>query len=152
MFRGEFNLTMDSKGRLAVPSRYRERLSEACGGKLVTTISLMSRCLCVYPFPQWQKLEDDLKDLPGLDRKAQSISHLLIGHASECDMDSHGRILVPQTLRDFAGLDKRVSMVGQVRRFELWDEAAWASTRESLLGQVPDLLDEPSEALRSLVL
>ncbi|RKZ35576.1 MAG: cell division/cell wall cluster transcriptional repressor MraZ [Gammaproteobacteria bacterium] len=152
MFRGEFSLTIDSKGRLAVPSRYRERLSEACGGKLVTTISLMNRCLCVYPFPQWQTLEDELKVLPALDRKAQSISHLLIGHASECDMDSHGRILVPQKLRKFAGLDKHVSMVGMVHRFELWDEAAWASTRDTLLGQVPDLLDEPSEALSSLVL
>ena len=103
MFRGEHSLSMDPKGRVAVPSRYRERLAESCGGKLVVTISLMERCLAVYPFPDWQTIEDDLRELPALDKKAQAISHLLIGHASECDMDSHGRLLIPQTLREFAG-------------------------------------------------
>lgn len=143
---------MDTKGRLAIPSRYRERLEESCGGRLVVTISLLERCLVVYPFADWQNIEDELRRLPALDQKAQAISHLLIGHAAECDMDGHGRILVSQSLREFAALERRVKMVGQVGKFELWDEATWAERREQLLGQVGDLLEQPSEALRALVL
>ena len=152
MFRGEYPLNLDTKGRLAVPSRYRERLSESCGGKLVITISLLERCLVAYPFPDWLRIENALKDLPALDTKAQALSHLLIGHANECDMDSHGRLLVPQNLRDFAGLEKRIKMVGQVSKFELWDDDTWTARRESLLAQVDQLQTEPSDALRGLVL
>ena len=152
MFRGEFSLSLDAKGRLAVPSRYRERLSEICAGKLVVTISLLERCLAVYPYPAWQNIEDELKNLPALDVKAQAISHLLIGHATECDLDSHGRVLISQSLREFAGLEKQVKMVGQVRKFELWAEDTWTSRREELLGQVSELLEQPSEALRSIIL
>ncbi len=152
MFRGEFSLSLDAKGRLAVPSRYRDRLSEVCAGKMVVTISLLERCLAVYPFPAWKNIEDDLKNLPALDVKAQAFSHLLIGHATECDMDSHGRVLIPQSLREFAGLDKQVKMVGQVHKFELWADTTWTNRREELLSQVDDLLDEPSDALRSIVL
>lgn len=145
---------MDSKGRLAVPTRYRERLVEGCGGKLVVTISLMDRCLTVYPFPDWQRLEDEIKALPALDPQVRAISHLLIGHATECDLDGHGRMLLPQSLRDFASLDKRVHMVGQVRRFELWNEEAWSTRRDELLGQVGNLQIQASQsqALRDLVL
>ncbi len=152
MFRGEYPLSLDSKGRLAVPSRYRERLAESCGGKLVITISLLERCLVVYPFPDWQRIEDSLKGLPALDSKAQALSHLLIGHANDCDLDGHGRMLVPQTLREFAGLSKRIKMVGQVSKFELWDDDAWTARREQLLSQVDELQAEPSDALRGLVL
>ncbi|MBT8421322.1 MAG: division/cell wall cluster transcriptional repressor MraZ [Gammaproteobacteria bacterium] len=152
MFRGEHSLTLDPKGRLAVPSRYRERIVEYCHGKLVITISLTERCLAVYPFPDWQKIEDELRTLPALDRKAQAISHLLIGHATECDLDSHGRILVPPSLREFADLQKQIKVVGQVVKFELWDDGAWMRRRQELLSQVDELLAEPSDALRSLVL
>ena len=152
MFRGEYPLSLDSKGRLAVPSRYRERLSESCSGKLVVTISLLERCLVAYPFPDWQRIEDALKGLPALDAKAQALSHLLIGHANECDMDAHGRLLVPPTLREFAALNKRVKMIGQVSKFELWDDDTWTARREELLSQVDSLQAEPSDALRGLVL
>ena len=154
MFRGEFSLSMDSKGRVAVPTRYRDRLAESCGGKLVATISLMDRCLSVHPFPDWQRIEDEIKALPALDPQVRAISHLLIGHAVECDLDGHGRMLLPQSLREFADLDKRVHMVGQVRRFELWNEQAWDSRRDDLLSQVGNLQIQASQsqALRDLVL
>ncbi len=152
MFRGEVSLNMDAKGRVAVPSRYRERISELCTGKLVVTISLLERCLVVYPFPHWQRIEDGLKNLPALDAKAQAITHLLIGHATECDLDGHGRLLVPPSLREFANLQKQLKLVGQVKKFELWAEEAWTSRREELLSQVGELLEQPSEALRALVL
>ena len=152
MFRGEYSLSLDAKGRVAIPSRYREQLMEDCGGKLIVTISLLERCLVVYPYPRWQRIEDELKDLPALDRKAQAINHLLIGHAVDCDMDTNGRMLLSQTLRNFAGLDKRIMMVGQADKFELWDEAGWTLRRDDLLGGVSQLHEEPSDALRRLVL
>nr|VFK38020.1 MAG: MraZ protein [Candidatus Kentron sp. SD]VFK42743.1 MAG: MraZ protein [Candidatus Kentron sp. SD]VFK78228.1 MAG: MraZ protein [Candidatus Kentron sp. SD] len=152
MFRGEYSLTLDPKGRFSVPSRYRERISESCNGRLIITISLTEHCLVVYPFPDWQKIEDDLRALPALDRKAQAISHLLIGHATECDLDNQGRVLVPHSLREFAGLDKQMKIVGQVMKFELWNDSAWTRRRRELLDQVEEFLMEPSDAVRSLVL
>jgi MraZ protein len=152
VFRGECSLSLDAKGRLAIPSRYRERLAELCAGKLIVTISLLERCLVVYPYPRWQRIEDELKDLPTLDRKAQSVLHLLIGHAADCDMDSNGRVLLSQALRTFAGLHKHVMMVGQVDKFEFWDEAGWKLRRDELLDKLSQLHEEPSDVLRSLVL
>lgn len=147
-------MSMDAKGRLAVPARYRDRLAESCGGKLIATVSLMHPCLTVYPFPDWQRIEDEIKTLPALDPQVRAISHLLIGHATECDLDTHGRILLPQSLRDFAALDKRVRMVGQVRKFELWNDAAWTAHREELFEQIGELRVQASQsqALRDLVL
>ncbi len=152
MFRGDTPLNLDVKGRLAIPSRYRERLTDACGGSLVTTISLTHRCLTVYPFPEWKRIEDDIQKLPTFDKSAQAVRHLLIGRASETDMDSHGRILVSPPLREWAGLDKRVRMVGQVLKFELWDEDAWLEHFERLHAPSEDVVDERSEVLSSLVL
>jgi len=152
VFRGEASLNVDPKGRLAVPSRYRERLSEECAGRLIVTISLLERCLVVYPYPDWQRIEDDVRKLPALDPKAQAVSHLLIGHATECELDGHGRVLLPQLLRDFARLEKRARVVGQGRKFEIWDEDAWSARREEFLGQIGDIGAQDSEVLRSLVL
>ena len=152
MFRGASSLNIDAKGRLAVPSRYRDRIVEICGGRLIVTIGLLTRSLVVYLFPDWQTIEAELENLPALDAKAQAIRHLLIGHAAECDMDGHGRILVPPALREFASLGKRITMVGQGNKFELWDEAAWGARRDALLGEVGELLVEPSDAMRALVL
>ena len=152
MFRGEYSLSLDAKGRLAIPSRYREQLLEECAGQLIVTISLLERCLVVYPFPRWQRIEDELKDLPALDSQAQAINHLLIGHAVDCDMDSNGRVLLSQALRKFAGLGKRIMMVGQVDKFEIWDDGGWHQRRDELLAGVPELHREPSDVLRKLVL
>jgi MraZ protein len=118
----------------------------------VATISLSERCLVVYPSTEWRRIEQDLRRMPALDEQAQKVARLLIGHATDCDMDAQGRILVPPTLRDLAGLGRRARMVGQVNKFELWDEETWARRREELLGEVGQLLRQPSEALRSLVL
>ena len=107
MFRGETALNMDDKGRVAVPSRYRDDIKSRSGNTVVVTISLMERCLTVYLMSDWQRIESELKRLPALDKKAQGIRHLLIGHASECELDGHGRILVSPSLREFASLGKQ---------------------------------------------
>lgn len=154
MFRGEFSLSLDTKGRLAIPARYREQLFEVCGGKVIATISLMDPCLVVYPFPEWQKIEDRLKNLPAFDRTAQTIRQLLIGRAADLELDNQGRVLVPQYLREFAKLDKRVKMVGQVNNFELWSEETWDTrcAEQLALVQAGELFKEQSAALSALVL
>ena len=125
MFRGEFSLSLDAKGRVAVPSRYRERLAEACAGKVSSYYQPTGALSGGLPISCLANHRGRSEKLPALDVKAQAISHLLIGHATECDMDTHGRVLIPQSLRDFAGLDKQVKMVGQVHKFEFWAEDTW---------------------------
>ena len=151
MFGGSHLLSMDTKGRLSVPARFRERLKERCGGRMTATISLDQRCLSVYPAPDWDALVDEVRNLPALVPGAQKIRRLLVGNGTDCDMDSNGRILIPPGLREWAGLDKRVQMVGQIQKFELWDESAWSRHREELLEQVGgELITQPSEEIRSL--
>ena len=150
-FRGINNLALDTKGRMAMPSRYRERLLEVCGGRLVVTVDPDS-CLLVYPLPEWEIIESKLIQLPSFNRRAKSIQRLLIGHATECDMDAQGRILLPTLLRDYASLSKKIVMIGQGKKFEIWDEETWNESQESLLGSVQDDEGELPVALEELSL
>ena len=120
-FRGINNLNIDAKGRMAMPSRYRERLLESCGGRLVVTVD-RDHCLLVYPLPEWEIIEAKLVELPSLNREARLLQRLLIGHATECEMDGQGRILLPAMLREFAKLTKKIVIIGQGKKFEIWDE------------------------------
>ena len=124
MFRGVSFLSLDAKGRLAIPARYRERLRSCCESRLVVTID-RERCLLVYPEPTWIEVERKLDQLPSFNEQARMLQRLYIGHAQEVDMDGQGRVLLPPGLRRFASLDKRVALVGQGKRFELWDEETW---------------------------
>lgn len=132
LFRGVHKLNLDAKGRLAIPTRYREPLHEQCNGALVVTVDL-DQCLLLYPFPEWVEIERKLMKLPTLDPKVRRLQRLLIGHAAECDLDGSGRILLPPPLREFARLDKRVVLVGQGNKFELWEEVTWNERREGWL-------------------
>lgn len=125
MFRGANTLSLDAKGRMTIPTRYRELLQNACQGRVVLTRDHRSQCLLLYPQPTWETIERQLSELPNLDESARALQRRLIGFATDCEMDGHGRILLPPTLREFAGLDKRVMLIGQVNKFELWDEQAW---------------------------
>ena len=136
---------------MAMPSRYRERLLESCGGHLVVTVD-SDGCLLVYPLPEWEVIENKLVELSSFDRRAKSIKRLLIGYATECDMDGQGRILLPTTLRDYAGLSKKIVMIGQGKKFEIWDEEAWNDSQEALLGSVQDEEGELPVALEELSL
>ncbi len=133
MFRGVNSLTLDAKGRVAMPAKYRERLESQCHGQLIITIDPEDRCLWLYPLPIWEGIEHSLDSLPSLDGASRRIQRLLIGHATECDLDSQGRILLPPPLREFAALDKQVVLIGQGKKFELWDATAWATRREQWL-------------------
>ena len=152
VFRGEHALTIDAKGRVPVPAKFRDRLKALEIGTVVLTLNLMSeRCLSAYPLPEWERLEDDIRRLPSLDDNAYLLTHLLIGQATECDMDGHGRILVPQSLRDSAGLDRRLRMVGLVHKFELWNEDVWTERRKSFRGKIGEIKVDPESILGKLV-
>lgn len=149
-FRGINNVSLDVKGRMAMPARYRERLLESCGGRLVITID-RDHCLLVYPLPEWEIIETKLNQLPSLNRQARLLQRLYIGHATELDMDAQGRILLPLMLREYAGLGKKIVLIGQGRKFEIWDETLWNESQEAWVeavqsseGELPASLEELS--------
>lgn len=135
LFRGATAISIDSKGRLAVPAKYRELLAEYCAGQLVATIDTESRCLLIYPLPEWEEIQKKLEALPSFNPAARRIQRLLIGHASDLELDSNGRILLPATLREYAGLNKKLMLVGQGNKMELWSEELWYSSREEWIDQ-----------------
>ncbi len=136
-FRGINNIAVDAKGRMAMPARYRERLLEGCGGRLVVTVD-RDHCLLVYPLPEWEVIESKLIELPSLNKQARLLQRLLIGHATELEMDAQGRILLPTVLRDFAGLKKKAVLIGQGKKLEIWDEDTWNENQEGWMAAVND--------------
>lgn len=152
MFRGINTVNLDSKGRLAIPTKYRDSLSRDFESKLIATIDTEARCLLIYPLREWELIEEKLQALPSFNPQARRIQRLLIGHASELELDSHGRILVPALLREYASINKKMMLVGQGKKFELWDEATWLSERERWLEIESDPNQELPEQMRSLSL
>ncbi|KAA6099081.1 MULTISPECIES: division/cell wall cluster transcriptional repressor MraZ [unclassified Pantoea] len=125
MFRGATLVNLDSKGRLAVPTRYRELLLAESQGQMVCTIDLHQPCLLLYTLPEWEIIEKKLARLSSMNPNERRVQRLLLGHASECQMDNAGRLLLANTLRQHASLTKEVMLVGQFNKFELWDEQTW---------------------------
>jgi len=152
LLRGLSTLTLDAKGRMAVPSRYRARLQASDEGRLVATINTLDRCLLLYPLNEWEIIEAKLRLLSDFDALGRRTKQMMIGHATDCEMDGHGRVLLSQMLRDYAGLDRHIVMVGQGNKFELWDEPAWTRQREEWLAKVGDEVTELSDDLKSLSL
>ena len=123
MFRGAAKVTLDDKGRMVLPTRYREHALERSQGKLVVTVD-RDQCLLLYPLPDWEQIERKLMSLPSLHAQARRLQRLMVGHATELDLDGHGRLLLPPELREFALLERRGMLIGQGNRCELWDEIA----------------------------
>ena len=124
MFRGIAQLNLDIKGRLTVPARHRDSLLERCGGHLVITADA-DRCLLIYPLPDWELIQQKLEGLSNLDPRVRELQRRLIGFAVDVDMDGAGRLLISPELRQFAQLEKNVVLVGQGRKFELWNHENW---------------------------
>lgn len=133
MFRGINAINLDEKGRISIPRRYRERISERSGGQLVITIETESSCLLLYPLPTWECIEAKIEALPSFNKAARRIQRLLLGHATEVEMDRQGRILLPPLLREYAKIDKKSILLGQGKKFEIWDETVWQSQRDNWL-------------------
>lgn len=132
MFRGAQELTLDAKGRMMVPARVRALFqASASPDPLVLTIDITDPCLLVYPLADWEPIERQLLSLPTLDTQARRIQRLLLGHACEVALDAQGRILIPRSLTEYAGLSKDVVWVGLGHKFELWDAALWQKHRQT---------------------
>lgn len=151
MFRGQNPVTLDAKGRLAMPSRYRERLKDRSDGQLIVTVSRSDRCLLIYPMSEWLETERRLMALPSLDPANRRLQMLMVGHAMEMEMDAQGRVLIPPNLREYAGLTRDAVLIGQANRLELWDEAHWKERRAQWL-QVDEASEPMSTELKALQL
>jgi len=151
VFRGSSAINLDAKGRLAMPSRYREELLERCQGQLVITIDLVDPCLCIYPLPDWEAVETQLSQMPSLRPQTRQLNRLLIGSAVDLELDNSGRLLIPARLREQAGLTKQVMLVGQLNKFQLWDERQWHELLSADLEAIKNP-DHLPEELMNLVL
>jgi len=132
LLRGVTTLSVDTKGRMAVPSKYRELLGKSDNGQMVVTMDSQDPCLLLYPLSEWQAVERQLVALPGLDKGVRKLKRLLMGYASECELDGAGRILLPALLRDVAKLGKRVVLMGQGNKFEIWSDEVWEVRQREL--------------------
>ena len=121
MFMGEFNHTIDAKGRMIIPSRFRFELGE----KFVLTKGL-DGCLTLYPRADWDEFQQKLSAMPLTNKNARTLIRFFVAGATECELDRQGRILVPQTLREFAGLDKDVVLAGSINKIEVWAKERWS--------------------------
>ncbi len=152
MFRGINAVNLDTKGRLAIPTRYREQLLQNCNGHLIVTIDTEVTCLLLYPLTEWEQIETKLQNLPSFNQAARRIQRLLIGHATDVELDSQGRLLLPPLLREYAALDKCVMLVGQGKKFEIWDEQQWNDGRQHWLTDQTSSADELPEQMKDLSL
>jgi len=152
MFRGLTAINLDAKGRMAMPVKYRTLLSSQANNRIILTIDTEDACLLLYPLPEWEKIEHKLEALPSFHPMTRRIQRLLLGHATELELDKSGRLLIPNLLREYAALEKEVMLVGQGKKFELWSDSTWQSGRKAWLAQknpedaagLPDELKEIS--------
>jgi MraZ protein len=142
MYRGATSLNLDAKGRMAMPTKHRESMLQECGGNLVLTAH-PHRCLLLYPQPAWEPIQAKMMALSSFDPKSSALQRLLVGFAEDISLDSAGRLLVSPVLRDFAGLDKEIMLVGQGTHFELWSLAAWRAQLDKAMQA--DSFEMPTE-------
>ena len=135
MYRGVTQLKVDGKGRMALPTRYREELLERCGGSLVTTVSTTAdHCLWMYPLDEWERVEKQVNQL-GMKPEHIRFKRYFIGYASDMEMDKTGRMLLSPSLREFARIEKEIYLVGQGNKFEIWNARDWEAGCDDWLNQ-----------------
>jgi MraZ protein len=152
LFRGFNKISIDNKGRLAVPSRYRELISVQAENSLVITLNPLDHSLWLYPLPEWDVIEDKLASLSDFDKQSRRTKQMMRGYATDCQLDSQGRILIPKELRSYADLTKQAVILGQGNKFEIWNEKAWEAQRDEWLQTVGDDSLSTPESLQSLSL
>ncbi len=153
MYRGCSKISIDNKGRLAVPSRYRALILEQAQNNLVITLNPLDRSLYLYPLPEWEIIEDKLAALSDFDKQSRRTKQMMRGYANDCQLDSQGRILIPKELRGHAELSRQAIILGQGNKFEIWNEKTWEKQRDDWLESVGDeSTSSSSDSLRSLSL
>ena len=135
MFRGINAINLDAKGRMVLPTRYRSCLEQDPSKQVVVTIDTEERCLLLYPYATWEVIERKIEALSSFNPLTRRIQGLLIGHATELELDGQGRVLLPPLLREYADLDKKVILVGQGKKFEIWGQIGWEAKREAWLAE-----------------
>ena len=138
MFMGEYNHTIDAKGRLIVPSKFREKLGE----EFVVTKGL-DNCLFVYPMDKWAHIEEAFRKVPLTNKKARDFVRFFFAGAASCEVDKQGRILLPPNLRSYAGLEKEIVSAGVLNRVEIWDKEKWEKSND--IGDMDDIADYMAE-------
>ena len=152
MFKGFSTISIDAKGRLAIPARHRDQLSTEEFSTLVLTLNPWDRCLWLYPSSEWEVIEDKLQGLSDFDRESRRTKQIIRGYATDCSLDGQGRVLLPNELRKFALLDKRVAFLGQGNKFEIWDDDIWSAQRDEWLDGVNNRDGSGSTVLNTLSL
>lgn len=130
MFQGAAQLNLDAKGRLAIPARHRDALATASDGRLVLTAH-PHRCLLLYPEAAWEPIRDKILAAPSFDPRSAAAKRVLVGNARSEEADSAGRLLIAPELRDYAGFEKQVWLVGMGSHFEIWSDAGWRRQHET---------------------
>ncbi len=150
MFFGETAINLDAKGRFAIPTRYRELINEQCAGQFVLTYSAFdSGALWLYPQQEWQRVRDDVMRLSTFNAAHRGLQRRLVGSATPVEPDGSGRVQLPQTLRQVAGLEKHIVFLGMGSRFEIWNENILAQKR---MEEELSLSEQASEQMADLVL
>ncbi|HLD25444.1 MAG TPA: division/cell wall cluster transcriptional repressor MraZ [Candidatus Andersenbacteria bacterium] len=140
MFIGEHSHTIDTKGRLSIPVKYRQQLTEG----VVVTRGL-DHCLFLYPKAEWGEIARKLAALPLSQKKSRAFTRLMLAGAWDAELDSQGRVLLPEYLRAFAGLVKQVTVAGVYSRLELWDEDTWHTYRQNTEAASEDIAESLAE-------
>ncbi len=143
-FLGTQYLSIDAKGRLNLPSRYRDALNN----KVIATIDVANKCLMLYPVSEWQIVAEKVRSLPSMKASTKHFQRLFFGYAHDLDIDGNGRILLPAILREYAQLDKKAALVGQGHKLELWSEELWSKEA----GNIELFSEEMPDELTDLVL
>ncbi len=149
MFRGANAITMDDKGRIAIPARYREMLQEDCGGEIVCTIDINQPCILLYPMPEWEVMEDKLRKLSDMNPRERKMKRILLHYMSEAEIDKNGRFMLSSMLREKRELGKQLMLVGQLNRFEIWDKAVWQQQMDEDMDTILNDDSPVSERLQS---
>lgn len=135
---------------MALPARKREAVMLSAGGRVVVTIDMRERCLLLYPLPEWEIVQRKLEELSNINPQARLLQRLLIGHATDLELDANGRILLPNMLREYAGLSKKLVLVGQGNKVEVWAAETWQSSLQAWLENDADVLLQDGDAFTGL--
>ena len=120
---------------MSLPARLRDELAQYDDDGVVVTIDPISRCLLLYPVSEWEQIQQKLDKLPTFQPQARRLQRLLVGHATDLEVDKAGRILLPAPLREFARLDRKLTILGQGKKLEIWSQEEWEAQREDYLAQ-----------------
>ncbi len=140
MFRGRYENNIDPKGRISIPVRFREILLQKYDDSRVF-VTNFDNCLLLFPYSEWIKLEEKASKLPTFHKEGRALIRFFFSGAAECSLDNQGRILIPQSLRKYAGLEKEVVLLGALKKIEIWDKKRWDEEMKNLSNNI-DVISE----------